>query len=287
MFTADAHALMVPFEGNWRVAECSTAPPAAKSKSQDWKEQLAKEREKMGRWQHKLFADQRYALLVIFQALDAAGKDSTIRHVFTGINPTGVRVVSFKRPSAAETAHDFLWRTTLQLPERGYIGVFNRSYYEEVIVVRVHPEFLAAQRLDPATPNFWPDRFLSIVEHEAHLARSGTVILKFWLNVSQEEQRQRLLARIDRPNKRWKFNPNDIDERAHWGAYQKAFEDCLRATSRPWAPWYAIPADEKAYTRFVVAEIINNCLKKLDIDFPSVPSDVAAGFAAARQALGK
>jgi len=189
MFTPDSHALMVPFDGRCRLADYATLPDADTLASRDWEKRLDKQRRELGRWQHKLFADQRFAMLVIFQALDAAGKDSTIRHVFTGVNPTGVRVVSFKRPSATEIAHDFLWRTTAQLPERGYIGVFNRSYYEEVIAVRVHPELLAAQRLAAtATPDFWQERYRSIVEHEAHLARSGTVILKFWLNVSKEEQ---------------------------------------------------------------------------------------------------
>ena len=286
MFTPDSHALMVPFDGRCRLADYATLPDADTLASRDWEKRLDKQRRELGRWQHKLFADQRFAMLVIFQALDAAGKDSTIRHVFTGVNPTGVRVVSFKRPSATEIAHDFLWRTTAQLPERGYIGVFNRSYYEEVIAVRVHPELLAAQRLAAtATPDFWQERYRSIVEHEAHLARSGTVILKFWLNVSKEEQRRRLLARIERPNKRWKFDPRDIAERDHWHAYTQAFEDCLSATSRPWAPWYAIPADDKDYTRCIVAEIINNSLKHLNIYFPPVPPEREADLAAAKRAL--
>jgi PPK2 family polyphosphate:nucleotide phosphotransferase len=276
---------MVPFDGRCRLADYATLPDADTLASRDLKKRLDRERRQLGRWQHKLYADQRFAMLVIFQALDAAGKDSTIRHVFTGCNPTGVRVVSFKRPSAEEVAHDFLWRTTAELPARGYIGVFNRSYYEEVIVVRVHPEHLAAQRLAAATPDFWKDRYRSIVEHEAHLARSGTVILKFWLNVSKEEQRRRLLARIDRPNKRWKFDPKDIAERDHRDAYQQAFEDCLAETSRPWAPWYAIPADDKDYMRCIVAEIINNALKKLDIDFPSLPPEREAELDKARHAL--
>jgi PPK2 family polyphosphate:nucleotide phosphotransferase len=285
MFTPDPHDLMVPFDGRCRLADYATLPDADTLASRDLKKRLDRERRQLGRWQHKLYADQRFAMLVIFQALDAAGKDGTIRHVFTGCNPTGVRVVSFKRPSAEEIAHDFLWRTTAELPARGYIGVFNRSYYEEVIVVRVHPEHLAAQRLAAATPDFWKDRYRSIVEHEAHLARSGTVILKFWLNVSKEEQRRRLLARIDRPNKRWKFDPKDIAERDHRDAYQQAFEDCLAETSRAWAPWYAIPADDKDYTRCIVAEIINKALKKLDIDFPSLPPEREAELDKARHAL--
>jgi PPK2 family polyphosphate:nucleotide phosphotransferase len=286
MFNTAPHPHLVPYDGTLRVAGCATAPDKTTAASMDWKKSLDDEKREIGRCQHKLFADQRYAVLLIFQALDAAGKDGTIRHVLTGVNPTGIRVVSFKRPSAAEAAHDFLWRTTLQLPERGYMGVFNRSYYEEVLAVRVHPQFLIPQRLEGAdTPDFWPQRYRSIVEHEAHLARSGTVILKFWLNVSNEEQRRRLLARIDRPDKRWKFDPADIDERDHWDRYQRAYEDCLNATSRPWAPWYAIPADDKDYARYQVAEIITKSMKRLNIDYPAVAPEVDAGLAAARQRL--
>jgi PPK2 family polyphosphate:nucleotide phosphotransferase len=287
MFTAAAHEFLVPVDGRCRLAERPTIPDEKTLRSKNWQKRLEETKEELGRLQHKLFADQRFAVLLIFQALDAAGKDSTIRHVLTGVNPTGVHVVSFKRPSETETAHDFLWRTTTHLPQRGYIGVFNRSYYEEVLVVRVHPEFLVAQRLAETTsPSFWAERYRSIVEHEAHLARSGTMILKFWLNVSKEEQRRRLLARIDRPNKRWKFNPKDVDERDHWDAYQRAFEDCLNATSRPWAPWYAIPADDKDFTRCKVAEIVTNSLKALKIDFPAVAPERAAELAAVRRALG-
>ena len=286
MFTAAPHELLVPFEGGCRVAGLPTVPDEETLRARDWKAALKKEKRQLGRWQHRLYADQRYALLLIFQALDAAGKDGTIRRVLTGANPTGVRVVSFKRPTEAELAHDFLWRTTAHLPPRGHIGVFNRSYYEEVLVVRVHPELLAAQRLaDTDSPDFWTQRYRSIVEHEAHLARSGTAILKFWLNVSAEEQRRRLLARIDRRAKRWKFDPKDLGERAHRAAFEHAFEECLNATSRPWAPWYAIPADDKRFMRYKVAEIINNCLKSLKIDFPPGPPGGDADFAAARREL--
>jgi PPK2 family polyphosphate:nucleotide phosphotransferase len=286
MFKAADHELLVPFDGSCRIADRPTKPDKKTLRADDWEERLAEAKKEIGRLQHKLFADQRYALLVIFQALDAAGKDSTIRNVFTGVNPTGIHVVSFKRPSARESGHDFLWRTTLHLPERGYIGVFNRSYYEEVIVVRVHPEFLVAQRLaDEASPELWRHRYESIAAHEEHLARSGTVILKFWLNISKEEQRERLLARLDEPNKRWKFNPEDVKEREHWDEYQRAFEACLNATSRPWAPWYAVPADNKPFMRYKVAEIVRNTLSQLNIDFPTLSGDRSKGLEAARRAL--
>ena len=287
MFEAPPHEFLVPFDGSCRVADRPTLPDKKTLRGEDWEKLLEEAKREIGRLQHKLFADQRYALLLIFQALDAAGKDSTIRHVLTGVNPTGIHVISFKRPSALESGHDFLWRTMPHLPERGYIGVFNRSYYEEVLVVRVHPEFLAAQRLDhEASPEFWRHRYESIAAHEEHLARSGTVILKFWLNISKEEQRKRLLARLDEPNKRWKFNPEDVDEREHWDEYQRAFEACLNATSRPWAPWYAVPADNKPFMRYEVAQIICNSLNQLKIDFPALSEDRTEGLAAARRALG-
>ncbi|HEY7671494.1 MAG TPA: PPK2 family polyphosphate kinase [Gammaproteobacteria bacterium] len=286
MFEAPTHELLVPFDGSCRVADRPTLPAKKTLRAEDWEKRLEEAKREIGRLQHKLFADQRYALLLIFQALDAAGKDSTIRHVLTGVNPTGLHVVSFKRPSAVESAHDFLWRTTHHLPERGCIGVFNRSYYEEVLVVRVHPEFLSTQRLDvDASPEFWRRRYESIAAHEEHLARSGTVILKFWLNVSKEEQRERLLKRLDEPNKRWKFNPEDVKERDHWDEYQRAFEACLNATSRPWAPWYAVPADNKPFMRYQVAEIICNSLSQLKIDFPTLSEDHTKGLEAARRAL--
>jgi PPK2 family polyphosphate:nucleotide phosphotransferase len=286
MFKAPPHEFLVPFDGSCRVADQPTLPDKKTLRSEDWEKGLEDHKEEIGRMQQRLLADQRYALLLIFQALDGAGKDSTIRHVLTGVNPAGIHVVPFRRPSAVEAAHDFLWRTTLHLPERGYIGVFNRSYYEEVLVVRVHPEFLAAQRLDDqVSPEFWRHRYESIAAHEEHLARSGTVILKFWLNISKEEQRERLLARLDEPEKRWKFNPEDVTEREHWDEYQRAFEACLNATSRPWAPWYAVPADNKPFMRYKVAEIICKSLSQLEIDFPTLSEDRTKGLDAARRAL--
>jgi PPK2 family polyphosphate:nucleotide phosphotransferase len=231
---------------------------------------LGNEVDALGESQYRLYADGRYAVLLVFQALDAAGKDSTIRRVFAGVNPCGLHVASFKEPSKQELTHDFLWRTTQQLPERGSVAVFNRSYYEEVLVVRVHPELLAAQKLPKPKPSkaFWTDRLRAIVDHERHLAEQGTVILKFWLNMSKAEQRKQLLERIDEPDKQWKFNPRDLDERALRAKYLRAYEQCLRATSRPWAPWYAIPADDKHYVRWQVAKLVNQALRQLGVDFP-------------------
>jgi PPK2 family polyphosphate:nucleotide phosphotransferase len=207
----------------------------------------------------------------VFQAMDAAGKDGTIAAVTSGINPAGFQVYAFKQPSAEELDHDYLWRTASRLPERGRIGVFNRSYYEEVLVARVHPEFLDAQKL-PWRPRdldeLWQGRYASIRDHEAHLARNGTVILKFWLNVSKEEQRQRFLARIDTPQKNWKFSVSDIEERRHWDRYMEAYEGALNATSRPWAPWYAVPADSKSFLRLTVARIILESFQSLRLEYP-------------------
>jgi len=204
--------------------------------------------------------------------MDAAGKDRTVRAVMNGINPAGCQVYSFKQPSLHELDHDFLWRTAVCLPERGRIGIFNRSYYEEVLAVRVHPEFLEAQRL-PGKLNLahlWRERMESINDHERHLARNGTVILKFWLNISKGEQRKRFLSRIDEPDKNWKFAESDIRERRHWAAYMRAYERALAATSTAWAPWYAIPADHKPYMHYCVADIIVQSLRSLGLTYPRV-----------------
>jgi PPK2 family polyphosphate:nucleotide phosphotransferase len=233
-----------------------------------------------------LFADGRDAALLVFQALDAAGKDSAIRHVFAGVNPCGLHVTAFKQPSRRELAHDFLWRTTAHLPERGNVAIFNRSYYEEALVVRVHPELLAGQRL-PTAPSaaFWEGRLRAIRDHERHLAEQGTVILKFWLNISRDEQRKQLLERIEEPKKSWKFNVGDLDERARWDDYLAAYEQCLNGTSRPWAPWYAVPADNKHYLRLQIAKIVNEALESLGIDFPRADATAKAALAAAKVRL--
>jgi PPK2 family polyphosphate:nucleotide phosphotransferase len=287
MFTAAAHPLLVPFDGSFAPRQADTSPEK-NEKTKDWKNLLEDEVKALGEQQQRLYADGRHAVLVIFQALDAAGKDGTIRNVFTGVDPCGLRVTSFKQPSRTDLAHDFLWRTTAGLPERGTIGVFNRSYYEEVLVARVHPEILAAQRLPAdAAADVWGDRYRAIVEHERHLAAQGTVVLKFWLNISKNEQRQRLVERIDNPDKHWKFHVGDLDERDRWNDYMEAYRDALNATSRPWAPWYTIPADSKGYMRWQVASIVNAALRGLKLSFPRSSSSELAALAAARERLTK
>ncbi|HVJ30685.1 MAG TPA: PPK2 family polyphosphate kinase, partial [Gammaproteobacteria bacterium] len=206
--------------------------------------------------------------------------------VFDSVNPAGLRVAAFKQPTPLELAHDFLWRTTLHLPERGGITIFNRSYYEEVLVVRVHPEFLAPQQL-PSAPSakLWADRLRAIADHERYLAEQGTIILKFWLNVSKAEQRKRLLERIEEPTKNWKFNAGDIDERERWNDYLLAYEECFRVTSCPWAPWYVVPADDKHYLRWQVAKLVNSALEELGIDFPRADKEALAALTKAKARL--
>jgi PPK2 family polyphosphate:nucleotide phosphotransferase len=262
---------LVPFDGEFDIADTPTSPPDDAPGKKEAKKQLEAHVARIAELQPILNAHDRHAVLIIFQALDAGGKDSTIRAVLQGVNPAGCRVHSFKAPSAEELEHDFLWRTAQRLPERGMIGVFNRSYYEEVLVVRVHHDLLAAQDLpDVDVKDIWEDRFRSIRHHEAHLARNGTVILKFFLNVSRDEQRRRFLSRLDEPHKHWKFSANDVHERSHWKDYMHAYRDALRATSRPHAPWYAIPADDKPFMRMTVARIIAERLELLDLRYPEV-----------------
>ena len=223
----------------------------------------------ISRQQRLLYAENRHALLLLFQAMDAAGKDSTINALLTGVNPAGCQVFNFKQPSSEELDHDFLWRTARSLPERGRIGVFNRSYYEEVLVVRVHPELLQKQNLPHLDPNgLWQQRMESIIEHERHLARNGTVILKFFLNISRDEQKARFLRRLNRPDKHWKFAISDVRERGFWNEYMSAYGEAIRATSKSWAPWYAIPADSKPYMRWAVADIVRDTLARLDLHNP-------------------
>jgi len=235
----------------------------------------------------KLYAQDRWSLLLIFQAMDAAGKDSTIKHVFSGLNPVGCQVASFKEPTKEELDHDFLWRVGRQLPERGKIGIFNRSHYEETLIVRVHPEILAGERT-PAElvgKDVWEERFESIRGFEKHLARSGTVVLKFFLNVSREEQRKRFLARIDEPSKNWKFQAGDVKERERWDDYMKAYEEAIRATARKYAPWYVIPADHKWFMRLVVAAAVADALEDLGVEYPTLDAAQRRSLAAARRGL--
>ena len=268
---AVASPFRVPFDGDFRVADAPTAPPADAPSEGECEDRLDELRDRLDHLQRVLYADDRFSLLLVFQAMDAAGKDGTIRAVLSGVNPAGCQVRSFKKPSSEELDHDFLWRTVRGLPERGRIGVFNRSHYEEVLVVRVHPEYLTSQRLpDVGGDDFWRHRYESIRDHEKHLARNGTVIVKFWLNVSKEEQRRRLVARIKNPEKNWKFSAADLRERDFWQEYMEAFENALNATSRTWAPWYAIPADDKPYMRECVADIVVRTLESLDLRYPEM-----------------
>jgi PPK2 family polyphosphate:nucleotide phosphotransferase len=243
---------------------------------------------RMRELQEMLYAQDRWAVLLIFQAMDAAGKDSTIEHVMSGVNPQGCQVFSFKQPSAEELDHDFLWRTTRCLPERGRIGVFNRSYYEEVLVVRVHPEILARQRLPPplVTGKIWRERFDDINAFERYLSRNGTLIRKFFLHVSKAEQKRRFLARLDEPEKHWKFALADVEERERWGDYMRAYEEMIGATTTPHAPWYVIPADHKWFTRMAVADVIVEALEGLDLAFPEVTAEKRKEILAARKQLG-
>lgn len=237
--------------------------------------------------QSLLYADDTYAVLIVLQAMDAAGKDGTIKHVMSGVNPQGCQVVPFKRPSAEELDHTFLWRQMKVVPRRGNICIFNRSHYEDVLIVRVHPELLEHSQLPPGKrgKSFWEDRYADINAFEQHLARNGTVIIKFFLHVSKEEQRRRLLARLDDPRKHWKFEPADVDERAYWEQYMEAYEEALRATSTEWAPWYVIPADHKWVARALVADIVTSTITSLDLKYPTVPDDRRDALAAARRKL--
>ena len=287
MFEAISSPYLVPFDRSFHVKDASTVPPHGGPDKKEKKKRLKDLIDELEDLQRMLYAQDKYALLLIFQAMDAAGKDGTIRAVMTGVNPAGVQVFSFKAPTPEELDHDFLWRTTIRLPERGRIGIFNRSYYEEVLVVRVHPGFLDNQRLPYAIDleRIWEDRFESILTHEKHLARNGLVILKFWLNVSKEEQRQRFLARIEEPEKNWKFSASDVEERDYWDQYMQAFEEALNATSRPWAPWYAIPADDKPYMRLRVAEIIVDTMKSLGLKYPTVGPEASSELKEMRKIL--
>ncbi len=244
-------------------------------------------RKRLSDFQEKLYAQDRWSLLLIFQGMDAAGKDSAIKSVFEGVNPQGCQVYSFKQPSSRELDHDFMWRSVIALPERGRIGIFNRSYYEECLVVRVHPEVLAKEKI-PAhlvTRNIWRERFEDISAFERYLARNGTVILKFFLNVSKEEQRGRFLDRLDQPSKNWKFSMADITERALWGKYQAAYQEVIRNTSSAAAPWHVVPADHKWFARVVIGSTIVSALEGLDLKFPKVDKASLQEFKLVRTAL--
>lgn len=232
-------------------------------------------RQELSSAQELLYADDRYSVLVVLQAMDAAGKDGTIKHVMSGVNPQGCQVFSFKKPSAEDLDHNFLWRYMRSLPERGRIGIFNRSYYEDVLVVKVHPEMLASQKLpqEKFGRRFWEERYEDICAFERHLVRSGTLVLKFFLHVSKGEQKKRFLERLDRPEKNWKLSPADIAEREFWDDYMDAYESAIEATSTKWAPWYIVPADDKWATRAVVADVIASSIHSLDLEYPDVSDE--------------
>ncbi|HWM29137.1 MAG TPA: PPK2 family polyphosphate kinase [Woeseiaceae bacterium] len=276
---------LVPFDGSFRVADTATAP--IETDKESLKTRLKAATRQLDSLQRQLLANNSYAVLLIFQGMDASGKDSTIRNVMGGISPTGCQTFSFKKPTRIELDHDFLWRTSCSLPERGRIGIFNRSQYEEVLVVRVHPEILQNQNLPRTSVGdaFWSERLESIREQEEHLARNGMVILKFWLNISADEQKNRFLRRLDEPDKHWKFNADDVAERRYWASYMQAYEEALNSTSRPWAPWYAIPADSKPYMRACVAELIVRSLSGLAMKYPKPDANDLIRFEAARKEL--
>jgi PPK2 family polyphosphate:nucleotide phosphotransferase len=256
-------------------------------KKEDAAEKLREGVELLAKYQDMLYAQNRHALLLVFQAMDAAGKDGTIKHVMSGINPQGCDVYSFKAPSSEELDHDYLWRCAKRLPERGRIGIFNRSYYEETLVVRVHPELLAAQQLPEGLDGkgIWKRRFEEINHFERYLVDNGIVVLKFFLNVSKAEQKKRFLKRIDRPEKNWKFSAADVKERAHWDAYMEAYEDVFNHTSTKWAPWYIIPADRKWFTRLAVAAIIYQTLNDLNLSYPTVSEEHQQELSKVREIL--
>lgn len=273
MFAPVPSPYLVGFDGQFEIAKAPTTPPEGAPRGREAKKALRRIIKQLRKLQPMLYAQGQVAVLMVFQAMDAAGKDGTIKAVMSGVNPAGCQVYSFKGPSAEELDHDFLWRTVKCLPEQGRIGIFNRSYYEEVLVVKVHPEHLVAQKLpaDESDINtLFQMRYQSIASHEQHLSRNGTLILKFWLNVSKEEQKRRFLKRIDEPDSNWKFSNADLVERGYWNQYMAAYEQAINATSRPYAPWYAIPADDKPYMRLQVASILRDTLMGLNLSYPEV-----------------
>ena len=274
---------------HFRLKEFDPADTGHWGSVEEAKEQLQKDIKRMEELQDKLYAQDRWSVLLIFQAMDAAGKDGTIKHVMSGVNPEGCQVHSFKAPSQAELQHDFLWRTTQALPERGHIGIFNRSYYEEVLVVRVHPPVLESQLVPPSliTKDIWKERFEDINCFERHMGRNGTVVRKFFLHLSKKEQKRRFLSRLDEPEKHWKFSAGDIQERESWDDYQEAYEDMIRHTASKQAPWYVVPADNKWFTHLVVAAAIVQTLEELDLCYPKVDGEKLKEIAAARRILSK
>jgi PPK2 family polyphosphate:nucleotide phosphotransferase len=286
----DSQAYCVPADTKVRLRKWVTLAPLARKSKRECRKLLASHIEQLSSLQNIHYAANRYALLLIFQGMDAAGKDGAIRHVMSGINPEGCQVTSFKSPTPAELEHDFLWRTTSALPPRGYIGIFNRSYYEEVLIVRVHPQLLAAEfggEQPEDSKKFWEGRYRSIVNFEEHLHRNGTRIVKFFLHLSKEEQRKRFLARIDEPQKNWKFSMADAKEREFWKDYTHAYEECLSATSTAVAPWYIVPADDKASARLIVSQVILDTLGALGSSYPEIDAKKRRELHAIRRSLLK
>jgi PPK2 family polyphosphate:nucleotide phosphotransferase len=271
------------------LAKWPTEVRAVYKSKADYKRLLSDNVAELSAFQELNYAADRYALLLIFQAMDTAGKDGVIRHVMSGVNPQGCQVFSFKHPSGEELQHDFLWRTTRSLPERGKIGVFNRSYYEEVLILRVHPELLVSESPPelPSGDRIWSERFRSIVNLEEHLHLNGTRVVKFFLHISREEQRKRLLARLDDPEKNWKFSPDDVVERGFWDDYMRAYAECLGGTSTRAAPWYVVPGDDKENARLIVLEIILETFRSLDLAYPTVSARRAKELRAIRKQLAK
>ena len=274
---------------HFRLKDYDPAHTAGVKSKEEANELLQQGIQKLAELQDKLYAQDSWALLLIFQAMDAAGKDGVIKHVMSGVNPQGCQVFSFKAPSAEELDHDYMWRAMKHMPERGQIGIFNRSYYEEVLVVRVHPELLKAEKIPPSliTKDLWKERFEDIRAFERYMTRNGTVIRKFFLNLSKKEQKRRFLARLDAPEKNWKFSAADIHERAFWDDYMEAYEDLIRHTAKPDAPWHVIPADNKWFTHIAVAEAIIDTLDDLDLSYPTVDADKKKELLAARKLLEK
>jgi PPK2 family polyphosphate:nucleotide phosphotransferase len=274
---------------HFRLKDVDPADTAHWHSSDEAKEQIQKDIARMEELQDMLYAQDRWSLLLIFQATDAAGKDGTIKHVMSGVNPEGCQVHSFKVPSETELQHNFLWRTTRHLPERGHIGIFNRSYYEEVLVVRVHPPILKSELIPPSliTKDIWKERFEDIHSFERHMGRNGTVIRKFFLHLSKKEQKKRFLARLEEPEKHWKFSAADIHEREYWDEYQEAYEEMIRHTASKHAPWYVVPADNKWFTHLVVAAAIVETLEELNLCYPKVDAAKRKEIAAAKKLLTK
>lgn len=286
-----SHEFVKPFRiadgSRFRLKDYDPAETLGLKSKEHAQKTLERGIKRLSELQEKLYAQDRWAILIVLQAMDAGGKDSTIKHVMSGVNPEGCRVTSFKTPSAEELNHDFLWRTTRALPERGAIGIFNRSYYEEVLVVRVHPELLAREKMPQqlVSGKIWQERFADINAHESYLSRNGVIILKFFLNLSRKEQKKRFLDRLDEPEKNWKFSASDVLERQHWDQYRNAYEDMIRSTSTTRAPWHVVPADHKWFTRLAVAEAIIDRMEGLDLSFPEIDSEKRKDLKKARAAL--